>query len=834
MNSSNINPTPSIIFTDSKEVADLFTKFRESGKNTAQSLLTLVKDKLTTEPVLLSNNSSSFISFEYQYTQNGTPKLVLEILETSTLFELRLIKSAVTNILSQLKERPTKEIITPSTIYYLAFGLGNDLDYWSSFGAYQLVGAESFEDFGDARKITLTFAPSMGLHEFSYKALEQFIDPKLFTTSYLDIREKLQAKLAFGANMQDPLAVRETYKNNTFIQSRRAYRQHNLPFYLAALENITEKFIQVVYNTDNVLVINPAGEGFKAPDGGIDEQAYLKPVSSKDLKSRKRTDYSKSYWDKEYESILSFLSSEEAQTREEIEYAPGTPVQISGPQLPGIPGTPVLLADPNIVRITRFEEAFRKYFSNFSINFTYLENYEYYSTNTLYNLSELDAKAAYKKELKRFSSLVLILDSNRFDYESGIKPVIIESLNNLFNGYKSFTGLGDYTLIREFDLDILKILDKKFKERYGQSFFDPSKPLFIFGPKLLIANQIYGQEYVLGNKIRLPFEVNTSNEIKQKLNSVYNLYNSSKISDTKLGSYLNQNDSNGSKSLEELTKLKNYPIFKYNTKNSNVLSVSVNDNKAYLNLLTQIYSLVGDYSNIKQLIHNSPYEAGIRSIDASAIAENTDEYKKIKQASFSHQLYNASLDDRLDMIAQLDPESEFAKLVFSKYMRGNQADLEVARRNKLLSDNTIPIEDRRAFLNSLDEEILRQDSEVLTSYLNSKYGVVNLLEDKYADDPMKFFIDQMELFDQAVLQVEIETLPYFPISSPMFFHMPCILLANRPKLLLDNRLPSPLDTISGVYNILGYSHKIDSSRAYSTFKLFYVGPKTGLSEGADK
>ena len=69
--------------------------------------------------------------------------------------------------------------------------------------------------------------------------------------------------------------------------------------------------------------------------------------------------------------------------------------------------------------------------------------------------------------------------------------------------------------------------------------------------------------------------------------------------------------------------------------------------------------------------------------------------------------------------------------------------------------------------------------------------------------------------------MEITTLPFFNISSNYWLNYPCILYANRPKVIGDNAdNPELLDRyLSGAYRIVGYRHRVTNSVCESTFKL---------------
>ena len=153
MNSSNPAPTPAIILTDNYKVVKAFNDLiaKDDGTSVADLASTLQEDYGNV--LYLTNNSYQFISMEYQFLMNGAPTLSLELLESGGFFEVDLFRSAIANVVAELnKETIPESFKPPSTIFYVTFGLGTDVNYWSAFNAYTLVGAETFQDFGQAKK----------------------------------------------------------------------------------------------------------------------------------------------------------------------------------------------------------------------------------------------------------------------------------------------------------------------------------------------------------------------------------------------------------------------------------------------------------------------------------------------------------------------------------------------------------------------------------------------------------------------------------------------------------------------------------------------------------
>lgn len=812
MNAVNPTAPPGVLLTDNPDIAELFNdaRFSEGGlgnpKPSLAQVMANIKESFPKESFFLSNQNAGFISLEVQCMLNSPPGAKINLFETSEFFELKLLRSATANIMAQKNAAGIDGVIIgPTQTFYIAFGVGQDLDYWAPFSGYYLIGAESFDDFDEARVITLDFAAGFGLGDFSTNALKNFINPDLLESGYISSFE--QFKLPY----EEPTDLSPNRAEdiiNPYINARRKYRIQNYPFYLAALDNLIEKVLQTIYNTDNVLVIN-----YKGPFDQIDTYVAEQNNAGKiDLTSE-----------------LSRLKT--------IQKVPKP--------------------DSDDARRLR---GFYKVLEDISTFFNFNVSPDWTQPEVITALQFQAPKDDEKALLNNIKSLGFSLNTDKGTGRD--KDVINDILKKFINGYNQLLGTDTYCYTRETDLSVLKDVDNAIKKDFNDSFFDRTKPLIIFGPKELVANYFYGQKYDTNLTSDFAKTSQVIEKINQrKLQNVYNLYNSQNINNTSLAEMLKENE-RLKNLLNDVIKNNNWPIFKYNMQNSNVLSLSVTDNRAYLLLLNKTYSILGNYASIKSTTLKDPTKAVTTSIEEAAIeqllekdlAEREAQYaagldwnasqeveldkkvygikerfKEARKLAFAFKLSKASDQERLKIIQGEGMDASHIDEIISATFAGNPLpdsdELKKIKETLFAPKEEISDEKKIAFLRSdsgFNEKYLEQEASIYIDYLKSRYGLIATIEDKYARDTLKFFDHQMITMDSAFFQVEIETLPYFPISNFAFLYIPCFLFAQRPNFIGDNKTRNPLDSISRAYNILGYKHTISETKVVSNFKLFSV------------
>lgn len=810
-----LNPVapPSIILTDNPDVAELFNDIKYSERSPSEARPSLaqvigtVKDTFPKKSLFITNQNTGFISLEVQCMADGSPQTELTLFETSEFFELKLLRSATANMMAQKKEtRLNGELVGPTKVFYIAFGIGDNLDYWAPFSSYYLIGAESFDDFKEARVITLNFAAGFGIGNFSTNTLKNFINPDLIQNGQVAAFD--QFKLVSDEE-RDPTPNKEEDNENIFIKARRRYRQLTYPFYLAALDNLIEKTLQTIYNTDNVLVIN-----YKPP----------------------------------FDLIETFIA--------EQNNAGGIELEAEYGKLRSLKKPPPADSD-QLLKLRGFYKVLEDISTYFNINVAPHR----VGGEPLVSVQSQVSKKDEELTMENIKTLGFSLNSDKNSGKD--RDTINEMLSKFISGYNDLIGTNTYCYTREADISILKTVDKAIIEQFGSSFFDARKPLIVFGPKELVSNYFYGQIYDIDkNSDFAKTSQVVQKTVERKIKSVFNLYNSQNVNNTTLMDLIAENE-RVKQRLNNIVRFDNYPVFKYNMQNSNVLSIKISDNRAYFLLLDQAYSVLSNYASVKTLSIKDPTEKLTKSAEAEEINNeilrqvdestapslggygstgqlaniNSKEIEAIREKftekrreAFAYKLSEATDLERLEIIlAEGRDAPHIDQIIEATFFGRPEAGSEEMQEIKdtLYNDN-ISINKKLEFLRGVrgfDEQYLYQEAQVYANYLKKKYGLVALVEDSYARDPVKFFVDQMDVLDRVTFQVEIETLPFFPISNYAFIYTPCLLFAQRPSFVGDSKTRNPLDSISGAYNILGYKHTITTTNVKSVFKLFSLPKK---------
>ena len=953
------SPSPGIILTDSYAVVQAYNKALEEDPNLLITDLALIlQAKFDNSVLYLTNSDSAFISMEYQFMPNTPPKLSLELIETDEFFETKLLRSAVNAVVTQLnRDSLPDDYIEPNSNFYIAFGLGSETSYWSSFQSFSLAGAETFQDFGQAKKMTLTFVAGLGLYEFSLSNLQSFIDPNVFNTGFIYVIEKFILKDV--DKLDDQFRVKPYRREREYTKARREFRINNYAFYHATLDNLIDKTLQVIFNTDNVLLLTPVEGISKFVTTNLISQYTLVSDATLDLDDTDRVkDNTVLNLDEAYRNFRKLPPEEiRGEGFGELFYTIGMETRaivkdIGDPIVEAAQDKVAMLKDQyaragnsltemarngalsvlkgagevrnDLVKLGQdivdeatdrienlgvggaldsviddlkevgggiidksaelvgnakesFDEIYEKvrqkiedqtkdtiedvwsfvlsdFFNIFNCNLciTYIRGNKF---NPTLGISE--NKPDFNSFSRNLDNLGITLNSSKSDVAE-----IETILKGFIDGYKQITASEDFYLIRETDTSLLQEIDSAFRNKFNKSFFDPKKPLVIFGSKELISQYCYGIDYKDTKQNLLT--INTDNIkklVSKKLDKIFNLYNSQNVNNTILENFIAQ-DSARRRAFNDIVQKLNYPVFKYNMQNSNVISVTVNDNKAYFNLLNQAYRTVKDYASLKTTYFQDP-ELLVQSLEEKALeelklkedqelesrkaiddlfyikkesqfspisdydnmktrSELEAKFNKLKAQVFARRLYEASTEDRIDLLLSLENDYTYSNIqdLIYNYLREDRGNVEAVYKDLFKSKRQPGEGERERFVTkALDEDKLKENAKALLTYMRSEYGLIEKMEDAYADDPTKFFLDKMSVMEQAVYQVEVETLPYFPISTPLFLHIPCLLFAFRPNKLGVNTITNNIDNISGSYYIAGYYHRIDDQRAFSRFKL---------------
>jgi len=343
----------------------------------------------------------------------------------------------------------------------------------------------------------------------------------------------------------------------------------------------------------------------------------------------------------------------------------------------------------------------------------------------------------------------------------------------------------DTTIINNFydfldQTDIGKQLIREFKIR-------KNKPLVILGQYTVVRALLYGEQY-LNTKTSI---VNTitrdyfSKLVKPKLkNKSFNMYGEQNNLLSNLEKLL---QSNSIKTQEFISNVKNITddllIFKYNVENPNILSIKVDDYKAYTKYLLLTNN---DPTN--------PREASGLDFSGEESVGNLVREQLKRSLEFP-------IQDKIDnFIDYLLDNTDFKQTSFYSGLL-----IETIKQINAVSTKTLPL--------------AKDYQELITKAYNlyDKSGDYLKFAFAFSRDASLQYEQMYRGLQVARFRVTIKTLPFFFVSNYGYFRKNCLLLAKRVNLI---NTKSNLDNIvTGGYEIIGIKHRITSNSAESEFIL---------------
>lgn len=791
-------PIPRLILTNNPNVAsfkadDVGIKFKSTFTSISEYEEYLRINNLIDNNTLYSLISKNLISFNFEMGESNDINIVIEFFEGDENFENLYFQQFLERIkrVSKVKTKEEKDKILSYDNYYLAFGVGDDLTYWSDFHVVTLVGASTFQDYSNPKTIQLTFSPSRGLQDFSWDNFKNvFYNPLLEKVS-IEVTEKLIRK---GRSLEE----------SSFLLSK--------GLVMGVYELLLSKFFEIVFNTKNILIVLPRqiedllipytdrliAQYFGAGDPGIGSRVSRKvEVALADIESFAPPKFSGI---SVVDSIVRTFS-------------------------PAPPKGEVLSLLRALLSPLEAEASFRfprVYNTKPEIDSEIREDFQIELTMRVPADEEDKKKAIYKKIESIKTHLKDLLGENKVEI----------------------------ILYRETDKEIINLVSKSLRFKK----LDPDSPLVVFGDRKLIYNQIYADKYKLNYDIPYTAEKEkTEAYIESKLSKSLNLYKSQTIELPELQQFISQQDRNV---LSDYTKYKNFPVFRFNTVNSNVLNIQVDDNKFYFSFLNLAYSVLYEYADQKSWVEDNKekFKETKRKISSAEVLSrfkkyvNTSEYQEILRKN-TPEVRESMIYSLIDFMSTLSPEevNDFLKIneqflipTSDGFVRITGQDdkkdkisrrIEADRnRRDILNYYTDPSSSRLGKRDNFERIFnLTEFRESLRTYETwtlfdkageDTKGLLHQIEESFQLHPLMFLYNMLEFFDSAMFTVEIETLPFFPISNLFFLGKPCILIANRPPIVGSTKAQNPLDTlVSGAYLITGIAHEFNDSQAKSRFTL---------------
>jgi hypothetical protein len=275
--------------------------------------------------------------------------------------------------------------------------------------------------------------------------------------------------------------------------------------------------------------------------------------------------------------------------------------------------------------------------------------------------------------------------------------------------------------------------------------------------------------------------------------------------------------------VDELVKvIKKYedtdmPVFTHNMKNSNVLSINIeNKTNTYINALN--FAVEEDFYN--KLIEETKSESGLKNIEAYKIIE--DKADKIIET------VTKILESAKTQPVKFPAGAEDAQQIYDQMVQNKE---DTKNLNLILKYTIIHYFNAENFTNTPEREniiqtIVDHAYTILTLLQHKKYLIsIQSLAGRDTSDFRRAAIFQ-RLFTVGSPDIKIKTLPYFHLADYNTVAAKYSILLSKktiakisPNNTSLNDLVNYLDYFSGLYCIVGFKHTVNPNGSYSEFRL---------------
>jgi hypothetical protein len=457
------------------------------------------------------------------------------------------------------------------------------------------------------------------------------------------------------------------------------------------------------------------------------------------------------------------------------------------------------------------------------------------------------------------------------DVESNLLQLDLLRKNNIIeNTELPCIIAGDNDCIRNYYHRDGLYLDSDMSPESNTSF-GPLKPL----ADLSLKNQLTSKSYITGLYNLLSRKRNYSAFGEKAILDELSDYNfNTKDTNNKFLNFLANN---------EYLKLTDTPIFMHNLKNSNVLAITVAE--TIIPYLQTLGLGISEASRSNEVVLQAPsqYQNSLIYYNTKLNFENLVNkiIKNYKESLGQRQLFtdqNTSIDpfsvDIGQKIIEETVQQRFDRDLgyqfttrtpakvnpkttnFLNFLTSNTKATEVVRRNilVLLGENIgrEPVSNFRnngnqnnlIFSDYFDDTQIQQELLILSDYIAAVItaGVDNnqsffeltkkIIVGENSSESLKARIFR-HLYEKMGVVISVRTLPFFWLCGPRIINKEAIVLSKKPPALISPKndqvtdISDLFDNFSGVHNIIGVKHIINTTECYSEFVL----ARKGLTEG---
>ena len=569
---------PNIVLTNNPRLAEEFNSSKSAHTSFSNYTQSIEDEFVSNEYITLTTENTEIVNFSFEFKgvqgNSSPPMCEIEFIQTGKSFELELLRTQYQRI-----KTSDGESDFPKCVFFCAFGVSDNLDYWSNFITLVLVGATFSQKFDQPKTIRLSFAIGMGYHEAYDTLLDKLLD--------LEAIKKLSFNdTQYTGFMGDGNGVidSDTLTNSQLITS-----------YLLGF-NSCDALCKLTINNFLRANFGQRSNVFFVSDNLRALANFNHKLNVSNSNDTPRTD----------EKKVEIYKKIRSDTRQGETFFEGFPIGLSPGSIAATVGSDRYLYGI----IARDVAKTLKETLGLDTNFSF--------TTTQSDILGTEMYTGLVPELN--TRLTPDLEGIEPDKIDSIKDKIQGVINKLKEGSNDLFESRKVTLVREFDTQVIKSFFNNLSEEDRKKLpLNEKMPIIMFGDERLIRAMLYGEKFSEDNRFTITLNRLPQNEEAEKL---------FKVTWKSLDLYGSQPQQEDLKTIENvllksweskssLLGLENFPIFRYNTPNPNVLSLSVEENNAFFSMIYAGYKQIPKMYNEYKILRTNIDEEIQRQIDVT-------------------------------------------------------------------------------------------------------------------------------------------------------------------------------------------------------------------------
>lgn len=201
---------------------------------------------------VLTSKDIGLLDLDYQFGEEfETPKMTLRLVDPERKFEKAVFKAATERLYN---------LIPNTTQFYVAFGMGDDLRYWSNFIIGNLISMRRTEDPTTLKVLTIELVPAFGVgDQFLNNELKLEVNDKDGVFNYSKTALTFKRLRGGAFNFRNYWEIDSSMNSDVEIDDSNFVSYLTTSIYNCLVKNNTkdpallEKFFKEVYNCPNLI-----------------------------------------------------------------------------------------------------------------------------------------------------------------------------------------------------------------------------------------------------------------------------------------------------------------------------------------------------------------------------------------------------------------------------------------------------------------------------------------------------------------------------------------------------------------------------------------------------